>query len=410
MIYLDNAATTPPRPEVVAAAVEALEAGYGNPSSAHGLGLAAERLVRAAREAVAAGLRADPGEIVFTSGGTEANNLALLGAARALRRRGDRVIATRIEHPSVLRACEVLAEEGFRVTYLDVDGRGLVDPADLARALTPETILVTTMHINNEVGSVQPLEAIARALGRSLGRTPRAATAGAAATAAAATGATTGARLPVWHVDAVQSFGKLPLDPSRLGVDLVALSAHKVHGPKGCGALYVRRGLPLRPLLVGGGQEGGLRAGTENVPGIAGLAAAASLASAEREAAAGRMAALRRRLIDGVLAAVPWARLNGPVDAPDAAPHIASLSFPGLRGEVLLHALEERGVYVSTGAACSARRAEPSHVLRALGLGPAEVEGTIRFSLSPLTTAAEVDTAVQAVTAVAAELRGFVRR
>lgn len=409
-IYLDNSATTRARPEVVAAVRTALEDAYGNPSSAHPLGLRAERLVKEAREAVARALGAAPGEIVFTSGGTEANNLALLGAARAAARRGRRVITSRVEHPSVLRACDRLEEEGFEVVRLGVDRRGLVDPADLARVLTPDTVLVSLMHVNNEVGSVQPLEELARVLGRGAGGAPPAGGPPA---------------FPLWHVDAVQSFGKLPLDASRLGVDLVSVSAHKIHGPKGCGALCVRRGVRLRPLLVGGGQEDGRRAGTENVPGIAGFGVAARLAAAEREAAAARLGRLRDRLVAGVLAAVPEARANGPLSggagavgpgdgagaaAGVAAPHIASIAFPGLRGEVLLHALAERGVFAATGAACSARRHEPSHVLRALGLDAAAIEGTLRFSLSPFTTEAEVDAAVRAVGEAVHALRGFVRR
>lgn len=399
-VYLDNSATTRARPEVVRAVVSALEELYGNPSSPHGLGLRAERLVREAREAVAGALGAAPGEIVFTSGGTEANNLALLGAAHALQRRGRRVLTSRVEHPSVLRACERLEEEGFEVVYLPVDRCGRVSPDDLAAALTPDTILVSVQHVNNEVGTVQPLEDVARVLGRG----PDAGEGG------------PGPRLPLWHVDAVQSFGKLPLDVRRLGADLVSLSAHKIHGPKGCGALYVRTGVRLRPLLLGGGQEGGRRSGTENVPGIAGFAAAARLAVAERVEAAARLAALRDRLAEGIRKAVPWARLNGPLAASPtgagaaAAPHILSVAFPGLRGEVLVHALEERGVYASTGAACSARRREPSHVLRALGLDAAAVEGTLRFSLSPLNGEEEVDAAAAAVGEAVAALRGYVRR
>ncbi len=395
MIYLDNSATTRVLPEVAEAVRCAMEEEFGNPSSPHGLGLRAERAVREAREVIARGLGVDAGEVVFTSGGTEANNLAVIGAARALRRRGDHVITTRVEHPSVLRACEVLAEEGFRVTRLGVDRQGRIDPAELAEALGAETVLVSVMHVNNEVGTIQPLEEVAEVLARRRRD-----------------------GLPVWHVDAVQSFARLPLAPRRLGIDMVSLSAHKIHGPKGCGALYLRQGLLMKPLLVGGGQEGGRRSGTENVPGIVGFGVAARLLLAEGQEAARRMAGLRRRLLEGILAAVPWARVNGADAEADVAagpgagvaPHIASVSFPGLRGEVLVHALEERGVYASTGAACSARRAQPSHVLAAMGLAPEDIEGTIRFSLSPLTTAEEVEGAIAAVAEAAAELRAFARR
>lgn len=393
MIYLDNSATTKPRPEAAAAVNRAMTEVFGNPSSAHRLGAEAERLVREARQAVAAALGVDEGEIVFTSGGTEANNLALMGAARARRRQGGHIVTTAVEHPSVLRACGLLEEEGFRITRLPVDRTGVIDPEDLAGALTGETILVSTMYVNNEVGAVQPLEAVARVLA-GLERSRR----------------------PVWHVDAVQAFGKLPVFPRRLGIDLLTVSAHKIHGPKGCGALYVRKGLVLKPLMGGGGQEGGLRAGTENVPGIAGFGAAVRLAMAEQPRAAERLAELRRRFLAALAEVVPDAVVNGPA-APaggpaggGAAPHIVNVSLPGLRGEVLVHALEERGVFVSTGAACSSRRNEPSHVLRAMGLGRDMVESALRFSFSPLNTADEAAAAAKALAAVVSDLRGFVRR
>lgn len=396
---MDNSATTRPRREAMAAMEAALEDAWGNPSSLHSLGVGAERVIKEAREAVARALGVDAAEIVFTSGGTEANNLALLGAARGARPR--HVITTAVEHPSVLRAAAALEEEGFAVTYLPVDGEGRLDPAALARAITPDTVLVSTMQVNNEVGTLLDLEGIARVLGRAGG-------------AGAGAGGTRHPAGPLWHVDAVQAFGKIPVTPRRLGIDLLTLSAHKVQGPKGVGALYVRKGVTVKALLLGGGQEGGRRAGTENVPGIAGFGAAARLAAAEQAEAAPRLARLRDRLIEGVLAAAPGSRLNGP--RPDAtrggaaAPHIANLSFPGVRGEVLIHALEARGVYASTGAACSSRRSEPSHVLRAMALPGPDIEGAVRFSLSSLTTDEEVDGAVAAVARVVPELLAFARR
>ncbi len=406
-VYLDNAATTRALPEVAAAVRRALEEDFGNPSSPHGLGVRAERLLRAAREEVAAALGVSPGEVVFTSGGTEANNLAVAGTARRLRGRGDHVVTTAVEHPSVLEACRSLEEEGFRVTVLPCDALGLVSPETLAQALEPGTVLVSTMHVNNEVGAVQPLAAFAEVLARHR----RGAGGG-------GSGRGGGDRLPLWHVDAVQSFLHLPLEPRVLGVDLLSVSAHKVHGPKGAGALWVREGVELRPLIRGGGQEGGRRGGTENVPGIAGFAAAVAalrrLAEGQGGVAglAARLAGLRDTLAGRIRELVPEAVVNGPAGArpADAAPHILSVAFPGLRGEVLVRALEEEGVVAATGAACSARRRKPSHVLAAMGLPPAVREGTLRFSLAVTGTAADVETAAAATGRAVARLRGFVRR
>jgi cysteine desulfurase len=382
MVYLDNAATTPATPEVAAAVAAALTRTYANPSSLHGWGVAAAGLIAGAREAVAALLGCAAAEVVFTSGGTEGNNQAVLGAARARRREGDHCVTTMSEHSSVLAAFAQLEAEGFRVTYLRPDGAGRVSPEQVAAALTPGTVLVSVHHVNNEVGAVQPVEAI--------GRLPR----GRAA----------------FHVDAVQSFGKLPLRVRDWGIDLCTVSAHKIHGPKGVGALYVRRGTRLRPLHVGGEQEGGLRAGTENVPGIAGFGAAAL--AAREDPGAERMRALKVRLARGLLAGVPGARVNGPDpgDPTAGAPHILNVSFPGARGETLLHALEGEGVAVSTGSACHSRRSEPSHVLQALGVPPEARDSALRFSLSRLTTEAEVDAAVAAASRALPALRAAVAR
>ncbi len=404
-VYLDNAATTRALPEVVAAVRRALEEDFGNPSSPHAYGARAERLLRAAREEVAAALGVSPGEVVFTSGGTEANNLAIAGTARRLRGRGDHVITTAVEHPSVLEACRALEEEGFRVTVLPCDELGLVAPASLEEALEPGTVLVSTMHVNNEVGAAQPLAAYAEVLARHRRGAGRRSGAG-------------GPDLPLWHVDAVQSFLHLPFEPRALGVDLLSVSAHKVHGPKGVGALWVRAGVELRPLLRGGGQEEGRRGGTENVPGVAGFAAAVAALrrlADERGGVAGLaagLAGLRGALAGRILELVPEAVVNGPAKSrpADAAPHILSVAFPGLGGEVLVRALEEEGVVAGTGAACSSRRRRESHVLAAMGL-PAEVRaGTLRFSLAVTATAAEVEEAAAATGRAVARLRPFVRR
>ncbi len=385
-VYLDNSATTRPYPEAIRAAVEAMEEKYGNPSSLHRKGVEAARLVARAREAVAAALGVNPGDIVFTGGGSEAVNLALKGTQPG--RGGRHIITTAVEHPAVLNACRQLQEQGMEVTVLPVDGEGVVDPWQLRAELRDDTYLVSVMHVNNEVGAVQPLEEIARAIA----------------------GFRRAGRELFWHVDAVQSFGKLPLRPKELGVDLLSVSAHKVHGPKGVGALYVSPRVPLRPLVAGGGQEWGLRSGTENVPGIAGFGAAAARNARDVDGAAARLFALKKRLVEGILSAVPGAVLNGPAcreGNPRCAPHIASISFPGLPGEVLVHSLEERGIYVSTGSACSTRKKSGSHVLRAMGLPEELLESAVRYSLSPLNTEEEIDYAVAGTAAVAEELRAL---
>lgn len=393
-IYLDNASTTKPFPETVRAVAEAMEAGYGNPSSRHGLGLEAARAVEAARSALARVIGARPAEIVFTGGGSEANNLALKGAAWAYARAGRHVVVTAVEHPSVLEAAKWLGDAlGVDVTYVPVGRDGRADAEAVAGAVTDETIVVSLMHVNNEVGAVQPVAEAGRRLR--------------AARASASSGRRKG--LPFFHVDAVQSLGRLPIDVRAWGADLLTVSAHKVHGPKGVGALYVRDGVRLVPLVHGGGQEAGLRSGTENVPGVAGFAAALErIAGGAPAEAASRLAALKRRLVELVRAGAPAVVVNGPAEAADptvAAPHILSLSFPGVPGEVLQHHLEQRGVYVSTGSACSSRHAgRPSHVLEAMGCPPAVVTSAIRLSLSPLTTPEEVERAGRTVAGTAREL------
>lgn len=384
-VYLDNSATTRVRPEVVAAMERVLREEFGNPSSLHAMGLEAERRVEEAREAVAEALGVDPAEILFTSGGTEANNLALRGAARAHAREGRHIVTTAVEHSSVLETARDLAREGFELTVVPVDGHGRVRTEDVVAALRPDTVLVSVMLVNNEVGTVQPVAEIGRAIARRRGR----------------------GRVPLLHVDAVQAFGKLPVQPRQLGADLVTLSGHKIHGPKGAGALYVRRGVRLQPLLTGGDQQGGLRPGTENVPGIVGFGVAARLAAREREDTLARLRALRSRLLAGLGAAVPGALVNSPEDA---APHILNVSFPGVRGEVLVHALAERGVYVSTGSACHSRRPVISHVLAAMGLARERAEGAIRISLSRDTTGADVDALIEALREIVPSLRAVVAR
>ncbi|HEY3248386.1 MAG TPA: cysteine desulfurase family protein [bacterium] len=381
-IYLDNAATTRPDPSVVGAMTRALTEDFGNPSSLHGKGVSAERVISSARDAVAASLGVAAGEIVFTSGGTEANNLAVLGAARSAR--GRHVVVSAIEHASVLGPTRTLAAEGFEVTTLPVDAAGRVSIPALTAALRPDTVLVSVMAVNNELGTIEPLDELARVIGAHR----------------------TGGATALFHVDAVQAWGKIALRPSRWGVDLLSISGHKVHGPKGIGALYIRRGVRLAALVSGGDQERAVRPGTENVPGIAGMGEAARLLATDIDGAAAQMSALTARLRDRLLQ-IPGVTINTPPGG--AAPHILNATFSGARGETLLHRLEMDGIYVSTGSACHSHQPTPSHVLLAIGRTPEEAAASLRFSVSRSTTAAEIDAAAAAVDAAASELRALRR-
>jgi cysteine desulfurase len=379
-IYLDNAATTRVAPEVLETVVACMAEDFGNPSSAHRLGIAAAGRLKAAREILGRALgdeRGAAGDLLWTSGGTEADALGVAGAARARAGRGKHLVVTAIEHPAVLGACQQLEAEGFTTRLVPTSRDGVVAPEAVAAAMTEATIVVACMLVNNELGTIQPVAEVARAA-----RARR-------------------AEIHV-HCDAVQALGKIPVDVRALGVDSVAVSAHKIHGPKGVGALWLRRGARVAPLWSGGGQQNGLRSGTENVPGIAGLARAAELATAGLEEQAARVGALRDRLVERVLGAGLGARVNAA--AAPRVPHIASLAFPGIPAEPLLHALEARGVYVSAGAACKSRGHGPSHVLKAIHLG--DDVGTVRVSLSGHTRADEVEAAAEALLAAVAELGG----
>jgi cysteine desulfurase len=366
-IYLDNAATTTARPEVIEAMVPLLAGGY-NPSSTHAHGRAARAALDEARAGVARVLGAAPREIVFTGGGSEADVLAIIGVAKARAAEGKHVITAAFEHHAVLHAFDVLEDEGWRVTRLPVTADGLVEPSALAAALRSDTTLVSIMLGNNEIGTIQPVAELAAL--------------------AHASGA-------LMHTDAVQSAGYLDLDVTKLGVDLLAISAHKFYGPKGVGVLFVRRGTPIVAQIVGGGQEHGLRSGTENLAGVAGLARALTLADAERPATAARVAELRDRLQATLLAGVPDATVLG-AGAP-RLPHILSIAFRDQPSDALLMALDLEGVSASAGSACAAGSLEPSHVVAALGVSPAYATGVLRFSLGRGTTEAEVDTAAAVV-------------
>jgi cysteine desulfurase len=378
-IYLDNSATTRVDEQVVQAIVPCLTETYGNASSIHTFGQEARTAVEEARRAAADLLGADTREVVFTSGGTEADNWALWGVFRSGYRPGAHIITTRIEHPAVLATCKAMQAVGAEVTGVPVKSSGRVDPADIARAITGQTILISVMHSNNETGVIQPLEEIG-ALAREHGI--------------------------VFHTDAVQSAAKVPLDVRTLGVDLLSISGHKFHAPKGVGALYIRKGTKLASFMTGGSQERKRRAGTENVPGIVGLGAAARLGRLRLPEMAARVSDLRDRLENGIRSSIPGVRVNG--DGP-RLPHITNLSFEGLEGEAAVIALDLEGVAVSTGSACSSGSLEPSHVLVSMGLRPEVVQGSLRFSLCWHSTEEEVDRVLEVLSRVTSRLRKLAR-
>jgi len=377
-IYFDNNATTPLAPEVFEAIRPYLLEDYGNASSIHWFGQRAKAGVEKAREQVARLLGARTSEVVFTSGGTESDNAAILGIVEAARGERKHVVTSAIEHPAVLSTAKALERRGVHVTYVRVSPGGVIDPADLAATLRPETVLISIMHANNELGTIQPLEEI--------GRIAR-------------------ERDIYFHSDAVQSAGKIPIDVEKLGVDLLALSAHKLNGPKGVGALYIRRGTVLRPLMHGGHHERDRRPGTENVAGIAGLGAAAELARLHLAEEQTRLAALRDRLEAGILAAVPGVAVNG--DRAHRVPTTTNLRFDYIEGEGFVIAMDLRGIACSTGSACSSGSLEPSHVLTAIGLKHEQARASIRFSLGRLNTDDEVDAALRILPAVVEQLRAL---
>lgn len=383
--YLDNSATTRCTEGVAQVMTEVMCSAYGNPSSLHHKGVEAERYVREARETIAKTLKCAPKEIFFTSGGTESDNLAIRGAAYANARQGRHLITTSVEHPAVLNTMQYLEQQGYEVTYLPVDEYGRVHLSELEAAIRSDTILVSMMHTNNEIGALEPIEAAGELIKRVNPNT-------------------------LFHVDAVQGYGKSRIYVKRMKIDMLSVSAHKIHGPKGTGFLYVGDKVKIRPVVFGGGQERGLRSGTENVPAIAGMARAAEEIYRNLDEDAERMYELRARLEEGIMR-LENVRFNT-LPGRESAPHVLSVSFAGVRSEVLLHALEDKGVYVSAGSACASNHPETSGsaTLRAIGLEKELLNSTIRFSLSPFTTEEEINYTVQALEELVPMLRRYTRR
>lgn len=380
MIYFDNAATTRVFPEVLAAMQEAMEVTYGNPSAKHIKGMEAENKIREAQEVIAKTLRAKPKEIFFTSGGTESNNTAILGTAMANRRKGKHIVTTKIEHASVYEPMNYLEGLGFEITYVDVDSSGTADLAQLEEAVREDTILVSCMMVNNEIGTVEPISEIGKILKEKNSGT-------------------------IFHVDAIQAYGKIPVIPKKMGIDLLSMSGHKIHGPKGVGFLYIKEGTKISPIMFGGGQQKGMRSGTENVPGIAGLSCACEKMIGNQYENAEKIQKIKEYFQRRVQ------EIEGIQDNSGQAPHIVSISFQKLRSEVLLHALEERGIYVSSGSACSSNKKQAvSGTLNAIGLKDEWKDGTLRFSFSVENTKEEVDETIEVLKELTPMLRRFVRK
>ena len=365
--YFDNSATTKVLDCVKNAVVDAMCVNYGNAAAKHRKGVEAENLIREAKKAIADTLKVQEKEILFTSGGTESNNTALIGTALANRRAGKHLITTGVEHPSIYNTMSFLEEMGFEITYLPVNHLGHISLEDLENSIREDTILVSVMYVNNEVGAVEPIEAISQCIKKKNPKT-------------------------LFHVDAIQAYGKYKIRPKKQGIDLLSVSGHKIHAPKGVGFLYIRDGVKIRPILFGGGQQKGMRSGTENVPGCVGLGVAAREAYKDFDARIEKLYTLRERLIAG-LKPLGGVTINGSEDRTNA-PQIVSASFEGVRSEVLLHALEDKGVYVSSGSACSSNHPGISGTLKGIGVKKELLDSTIRFSLGDLNTEEEVDYAI----------------
>lgn len=383
MIYLDNSATTRVYDEVAKQMVEIMTEDYGNPSSKHAKGLEAEGHIKRAKAEIAKLLKTEEKEIFFTSGGTESDNLALIGCAEANKRAGNHIIVSQIEHPAVAEVADYLEMQGYRITRLPVDEYGIVDMQAFSEALCAETILVSVMYVNNETGSVQPIEEISRLIKEK-------------------------ALKALFHVDAVQAFGKYKIYPKRMGIDLMSVSGHKIHGPKGIGFLYINSKVKIKPIVYGGGQQNGLRSGTENVPGIVGIALAAKMIYDDFDEKRARMYGLRQRLIDGV-SDIPDIYINGKIGE-ESAPHIVNISFIGVRSEVLLNTFVSNDICVSSGSACSAHKQSISSTLKSMGADLKRIDSAIRFSFSEWTTAEEIDKCLEVLHTELPMLRRFIRK
>ena len=388
-VYLDNAATTKCYPQVKDIVIEAMTKDYGNPSSMHKMGVEAENYLKEAKASIAKAMKVEPKEIYFTSGGTEANNLAIIGVAMANQRRGNHIITTQIEHPAVSAPMDILEKQGFEITRLGVDKQGKIDIEELKDAITEQTIMVSIMHVNNEIGSIQPIAAV----GTLLQQYPDI----------------------YFHVDAIQGFGHYQFLPKAYHVDLVSVSGHKIHAPKGTGFLYVNERVKITPIIYGGGQQKDIRPGTENVPGIAGLGVATKISHQDLDDKQRHLLALKQKLVEGLLE-FEDVTIHGlkyiderPV-VEEGALHIVSVAFEGVRSEVMLHTLEEKGIYVSAGSACSTHKRGKSPTLIAIGANPAQLESTVRFSFSDETTMAAIDYTLEVLTDVLPLLRRYTRR
>lgn len=380
-IYLDNSATTKPYKEVVDKMVYALTEQYANPSSIHRKGVIVEKEIKNARREIAKHVGAKDKEIFFTSGGTESNNIIIRGVAYANHRNGKHLITTKIEHPSVLNTFKDLEKDGYEVTYLGVNEKGLIDFEDFKKALREDTTLVSIMHVNNEVGAIQPVDKIGRYLSKLK-------------------------RKVYLHVDAVQSFGKIDFKPSKYNIDLMSVSAHKIHGPKGIGFVYVKENTKIKSIVTGGGQEGSFRSGTENVPGIFGLSEAVRITMDNLKDNVEKVTKLKELLLNEIKSNIDDIKINS---IEDGVCHILNVSFIGIRGEILLHYLEEDNIYVSTGSACSSKK-KGSHVLIEMGLWASEIEGAIRFSLSTMNKEEDIKKAVEIIKKKVEELRIIINK
>lgn len=380
--YLDNSATTVCEPGVVEKVVQMMSVVFGNPSAMHNKGVEAENYIKEAKEIIAKTLKVQEKEIIFTSGGTESNNLAIMGCGAANHRMGKHLITTKIEHPSVGNVMKHMEEEGFEVTYLPVDENGIVKLDKLREALRPDTMLVSVMYVNNEVGAVQPIEEIGQIVKANN-------------------------RSTLFHVDAIQGYGKYRIYPKKMGIDLLSVSGHKIHGPKGIGFLYCDSKVKIKPILFGGGQQRDLRSGTENVPGIAGLAEAAKEIYTDFEEKMERLYDVKAYFVEKI-EELDNVKING-LTGKNSAPHVVSVSFPGVRSEVLLHSLEEREIYASAGSACASNKPAVSETLKAMNVPKEHLDSTLRFSFSVHTTKEEIDYCIEVLKGLLPMLRRYAR-